>query len=404
MLLPALLVTDPDDARAGQAPRTTRDWVVDVLIFVIAVALGVFMYWLTATQHRTPAPVQNVADIVITVLACVGLWWRRRWPVVLAVLCTLGGVVSGYCVGALIAYMFTVAVHRRFTVTAAVAVLGVVTAVPYNMINPDPTTSFAESMTWTVGIIAVVTAWGMLARARRQLVVSLRDRAERAEEEQQLRADQARRAERTRIAREMHDVLAHRISLLSTYAGALEYRKGGTPEEVASAASVIRASAHQALQDLREVIGVLRADSDPGGDPGEPSERPQPTAADLPGLVDESRAAGSRVTFTSGTDLAEVPSAVGRTAYRIVQEGLTNARKHAPGTAVAVEVGGAAGDGLTVEVRNRLPVGAVRSPIPGAGAGLVGMSERATLAGGRLDCGPTTDGDFSLRAWLPWTP
>ena len=137
-------------------------------------------------------------------------------------------------------------------------------------------------MTWGVVITLAVLAWGMFVRARRQLIVSLRDRAERAEAEQQLRVAQARQLERTRIAREMHDVLAHRISLLSLHAGALEFRPDAPPEEVARAAGVIRASAHDALQDLREVIGVLRAETT-----GEATHRsrPQPTLADLPALV-----------------------------------------------------------------------------------------------------------------------
>ena len=102
-------------------------------------------------------------------------------------------------------------------------------------------------------------------------------------------------------------------------------------------------------------------------------------------------------------DLEAVPDGVGRNAYRIVQEGLTNARKHAQGAAVDVTLDGAAGTGLTVEVRNRLPLGdGAPLPIPGAGTGLIGLSERASLAGGRLEHGRTTGGDFELRAWLPW--
>ena len=158
--------------------------------------------------------------------------------------------------------------------------------------------------------------------ARRQ---SRRERARRAEAEQQLLVEQARHAERTRIAREMHDVLAHRISLLSLHAGALEFRPDAPPEEVARAAAVIRASAHQALEDLRAVIGVLRDGAD-----GEAPQPPQPTLAALPGLLEESRAAGMRLhADVRVADLAAVPDAVGRHALRIVQEALTNARKHA---------------------------------------------------------------------------
>jgi signal transduction histidine kinase len=161
---------------------------------------------------------------------------------------------------------------------------------------------------------------------------------------------------------------------------------------------VIRASAHQALQDLREVIGVLREAPGP-----ERPERPQPTLADLPALVEESREAG--MTVRSALELHEpgsAPAAVGRNAYRIVQEGLTNARKHARGSAVDLTVTGAAGAGLTVELRNPLPVGSPVADIPGAGSGLIGLAERAGLSGGRIEHGRTPAGDYRLWAWLPW--
>src|SRR6185369_13138757 len=154
---------------------------------------------------------------------------------------------------------------------------------------------------------AVVVAWGMFRRSRRQ---AQRERAGRAEAVEQLRVEQIRYAERTRIAREMHDVLAHRISLLSLHAGVLEFRPDAPPEEVARAAGVIRASAHQALEDLREVIGVLREGTAPGEEPPSP---PQPTLAGLPGLLEESRAAGMTLRAEVGVDdLEAVPEVVGR--------------------------------------------------------------------------------------------
>jgi signal transduction histidine kinase len=254
-------------------------------------------------------------------------------------------------------------------------------------------------VTWSFVAQIIIVLWGMVIRSRRHLVVSLRDRAERAESEQQLRVSQARSLERTRIAREMHDVLAHRISLLSLHAGALEIRPDAAPAEVATAAGVIRASAHQALQDLREVIGVLR-DAEPAPD-GTP-ERPQPTLAELAELADESRSAGTRVHLSLAVESTDVPAVTGRTAYRIVQEGLTNARKHAPGAVVRIAVGGAPGSGLTIAIRNPFPAGGVAAIIPGAGTGLIGLAERATLAGGRLTHGQTPENDFLLTAWLPW--
>jgi signal transduction histidine kinase len=243
---------------------------------------------------------------------------------------------------------------------------------------------------------AVVVAWGMFWRGRRQ---TQRERRRRAAAEEQLRVEQIRHAERARIAREMHDVLAHRISLLSLHAGALEYRPDASPEQVARAAAVIRASAHQALEDLRAVIGVLRDGAD-----GAAPQPPQPTLAALPDLLEESRAAGMRLNADVRlTDPAAVPEVVGRHALRIVQEALTNARKHAGPAPVDLRIEGAPGQGLTIEVRNPAPVlTAGAAQIPGAGTGLVGLTERAALSGGHFEHGLDGHGDFRLRAWLPW--
>jgi signal transduction histidine kinase len=172
---------------------------------------------------------------------------------------------------------------------------------------------------------------------------------------------------------------------------------------------VIRENAHLALQDLREVIGVLRA---PVG------ELPQPTLVDVRQLVAESGRAGMRVDLDQEIEGA-VPDLVGRTAYRIVQEALTNARKHAPGADVRVVLTGAPGQGLTVEVANGPPglgtgsadpgprPSGAPSPGPAAnqpGQGLAGLAERVALARGRLEHGPTPSGGWRLTAWLPWPP
>jgi signal transduction histidine kinase len=232
--------------------------------------------------------------------------------------------------------------------------------------------------------------WGLFVRARRELVRSLREQADRA-------GDEARAAERRRIAREMHDVLAHRLSLLSVHAGALELRPDASAEAVAEAAGVIGASARAALEGLRGVIGVLREDGSESL-----TEPPQPTIADLAALVEESRAAGMRITAQIELGDAAPADAVGRTAYRIAQEGLTNARKHAPGAAVTLTVQAADGGDLRVEIRSLAPVAvASASPLPGAGTGLIGLAERVTLAGGELESGVDPAGAFVLRARLP---
>ena len=229
---------------------------------------------------------------------------------------------------------------------------------------------------------AGLVGWGMLLRANRALISSLRDRAERAEADQARRVAEARAAERTRIAREMHDVLAHRLSLLATYAGALAYRPDAPPEQMSRAAEVIRAGAHQALDELREVIGVLRDDEPPGSADGlTDGMRPLPGVADLPRLIEESRAAGMRIEAGGGAwpgdepALSCLPDAAGRTVYRVVQEGLTNVRKHAPGAAARITLDGGPGAGLDVTIASRLaPAGAARRPGGGDGADRAGRA------------------------------
>ena len=241
----------------------------------------------------------------------------------------------------------------------------------------------------------------MFLRARRQLLLTLRERATRAENDQRLHEEQARTAERTRIAREMHDVLAHRISLLALHAGGLEVRPDLPPAKVRETAELMRLTARQALEELRGVIGVLREEA--GQDPAPPAA-PQPTLSDIRRLVEETRLAGARIDLQMAVDPANaVPSALGRDAYRIVQEALTNVGKHASGSTAWVQVTGGPEEGLHVSVRNRKPLRAAAGPaLPGSGAGLLGLQERVALAGGTLVHGPDASGDFVVDAELQW--
>jgi len=279
----------------------------------------------------------------------------------------------------------TVAIYKPWRTSLMVFVANAVGLLVYIQVRHK---ADAEAvMVAAIAIYLAVAGWGLYIRSRRQLLQTLRDRADRAETVARLQAEQAQLRAREEIAREMHDVLGHRLSLLSVHAGALAYRPDASTEEVSGAAEIIRASAHQALQDLREVIGVLRA---PVG------ELPQPTFADLPQLVEGSREAGFPVDLTLDAPGA-LPDHAGRTAYRIVQEGLTNAMKHAPGEKVTISVTGAPGNGLSVEVRNPAP-----NHRRGDGQGLKGLTERAALVDGRLEHGRTPEGEFRLCAWLPW--
>ncbi|GAA4827500.1 histidine kinase [Streptomyces ziwulingensis] len=397
-LLPSALFEElePDTAREGRRPRrTARDWVVDFACFLLAVGIGI------ASADALPdepdlSPAVAVADQWIGAFACAAVWLRRRWPVGLAAAMVPVSFASVTAGGATLVALFTLAVHRPFRHVAWVGGASVAVQPLFYWLRPDPQVPFFLGVLLGVLLTTAVVGWGLLARSKRQLLVSLRDRARRAETEARLRAEQAQRLAREAIAREMHDVLAHRLTLLSVHAGALEFRPDAPRAEVVRAAGVIRESAHEALQDLREIIGVLRAaDTDDAG-------RPQPTLAALEALVTESREAGMKVALAGQVaEPAAVPASVGRTAYRIAQEALTNARKHAPGTEVSVSVAGARGDGLTVVVRNARP-GGPPPHVPGSGQGLIGLTERAALAGGTLEHGPTADGGFEVRARLPW--
>ncbi|GAA3118506.1 sensor histidine kinase [Streptosporangium carneum] len=391
-LLPAVLHGDSAGDRSS-VRRSARDWGVDIVIFLVSAGLGL-LAGLSLGETAAPPPLV-VADQILGAAACALLWLRRRWPVGLALALVPTALVSTVSAGAVVAALFTVAVHRPFKAVVMTGALHVAVLVPVLWWRPDPEMPYLGSLLVSVLFYLLLIIWGMFIRARRQLVLSLRDRAERAEVEAELRVERARHMERERIAREMHDVLAHRLSLLSVHAGALEYRPDIPAGDVVRAAGVIRSGAHQALQDLREVIGVLRL----GGEGTDP-DRPQPTLADLAGLVEESRLAGMEVALDMRvSDPGGAPARLGRNAYRIAQEGLTNARKHAAAARVDVTVAGGPGDGLTVEIRNPTTVG---QAIPGSGTGLIGLTERAELMGGRLDYGTCVDGGFRLSAWLPW--
>jgi signal transduction histidine kinase len=309
-------------------------------------------------------------------------------------LASLACAASGTASGAAMLASVSVATRRRWREIALVGSVGFAAAQFFATWQPG---SNEEPIWLMLSINAVATAamlaWGMYVGSRRELLWTLRHRAERAESEQALRVAQARTNERAQIAREMHDVLAHRISQISMHAGALAFREDLAAPEMRTSAAVIQEKAHEALTDLRGVLGVLR-DAD-----GELTLAPQPTYADLGALVAEARDSGLNVSFDDRVDVAaEVPDAVGRTVFRIVQEGITNARKHAPGSQLSITVTGSPEAGLDVWMTNPLGFG---STTPGAGLGLVGLSERAELRGGRLEH-RREGASFVLHGWIPW--
>jgi signal transduction histidine kinase len=370
---------------ASDEVRGRRERVLDATAYVFAFAIGTAT--LVDTWELHP-PWLRVVAIVVGIVALVSLRRRRTHPAAVGIGIGTVALVIITASGANLVATFNAAVRARGRDLAIVAGLAIAWAVVNPLLYP-PDMSYEFDAGASLLMVCVALGWGLFVRARRQLVRSLEEQAGRA-------GDEAREAERLRIAREMHDVLAHRLSLLSVHAGALEFRPDAPADEVAGAARVIRESAHAALDELRGVIGVLR---ETGSETL--TEPPQPTIADLGALVEESRAAGMRITARIELGDAAPPAAVGRTAYRIAQEGLTNARKHAPGAAVTLTVQAPDGD-LRVEVRTLAPVAVPSAPpLPGAGTGLIGLAERVALTGGELESGVDPEGAFVLRARLP---
>jgi signal transduction histidine kinase len=246
---------------------------------------------------------------------------------------------------------------------------------------------------WLGGAVLVLLpgAIGIYVRTRAQLLAALRERAERAESERELMTKDAVLTERTRIAREMHDAVGHRVSLMALQAGAIEMAADDS-ERVVELARNVQTAGRQALEELRQMVGVLRGGEADGSAP----LGPQPGLDDLARLVDQSRAAGMDVELNAPPAM-DVDPVVGRAAYRIVQEALTNAGKHATGAPVRVTVERPSGQ-LVVRVLSGSGVGA--AAVSG-GFGLVGLAERVRTLGGRLTAEPRLDGGFLVEAVLP---
>lgn len=296
--------------------------------------------------------------------------------------------------------------RRSIAWPVAAVVTYVVGAFVAELLGVDGDPGFAWghlALSLVIPVIALLI--GMIRRRRRENRQRVLAQARMTEAESAAREDRARIAERTRIARDMHDSLSHRLSLIAMHAGALEYRAETDPEDVRESAATIRESAHAAAADLRAVLSVLR----------EEQENTAPRL-DLEELAAEARRAGTPVDITweaplSPADHSRAPTLIAHTLYRIVQEGLTNARKHAPGAPVRVTVSPAR-RAVVLRVSNPgpadpavgTPPGGTEARVPGSGLGLVGLDERVRLVGGTLEVRPAGPGhdEHIITATLPW--
>jgi signal transduction histidine kinase len=246
----------------------------------------------------------------------------------------------------------------------------------------------------TVLVVGLPVLLGLWVGTRGALVASLRQETERLAREQHLQAEQAAARERARIAREMHDVVAHRVGLIALHAGALEVSL--TDPDAAGRAALIHRTSRDALRELRQVLGVLRERTD------EAPLDPQPTLADLDRLVRQSRETGLDASVKVAGERRALPVTVERTAYRVIQEGLTNVHKHAAGATTEVILSYEPSR-LVVTVRNARPEAGPRPELvaEGAGHGLLGLRERVAILGGDFRAEPRVDGGFEVLADLP---
>ncbi|HEY8481278.1 MAG TPA: histidine kinase [Spirillospora sp.] len=374
--------------RWSAAFPTRRSLALDVsLALVLAVGDGLLL-WFADHDFWLPLPVVTASGVVLGLATVV----RRVYPVQLALFLVTFGTITGSGAFSALVILYSLAAYAasRWTVIA-IAVAGYVFSLAFvpATASDDP---FLVQAVFGVAFTAVPVLLGLYMRARTQLLVSLQERAARLEREQHLLAERARGEERARIAREMHDVVANRISVMVVHAGALKAIATRDPERAAETAAVIGEMGRQALEELRHVIGVLRQ-----GEEALPQEAV--TIEHLRELVGQSCAAGLAVDLSIRGEERPMPVAVGRTVYRLVQEALTNVHKHAGTAGTRVDLG-LLPEAVEVEIINEAPVERPDHRLPSGGNGLVGLRERVTALGGAFEAGPL-DGGYRVRARIP---
>jgi signal transduction histidine kinase len=368
-----------------------RDWLTgqidrrgDVALTAVLTAAGLCEVLLEA--HSWP----RIRAAPLVLMVTVPLIWRRRWPLLVTAVVFIGVAISreapyvdGIC-AVVAAYAVGTHEKRRMVGLLELAVLGLVVMAAFGGVLPSIPTFIAPFTlllaSWTVGAFV---------RQGRGKADALAERAHRLETEQRLQLAVAQADERARIARELHDVVAHSVSLMVVQAGAARQVVERTPDRALAALDAVGETGREAMRELRTILGVL-------GD-GDADRDPQPTLADLGAIVATIRDAGLPVGLeVRGTARVLAPG-LELTGYRVVQEALTNALKHSrlSPTRVVIEYGP---QELVVEVLCDGPADSAWSP---AGRGIAGMKERVAILGGRLEAGPGLERGFNVRAWLP---
>ncbi|MEU4142834.1 sensor histidine kinase [Streptomyces parvulus] len=398
-----------EDEALGVEPR--RQWWRLSAAFALGVAVwlatGVVLAW---ERPGDLGDWYRYGDPVVAVGCLVLLLWRRRphRAVIVTAVVLVASTTSAMATGAAFLALVSLSARRRPWEIGGVLVLyggaSVVSAGRFPAERPMEGAGWGLAV-WLLLTAGVLVALGVAVGARRSEVASLRARAEGARTERIALERHARMTERTRIAREMHDVLAHRISLLALQAGALEHSEVLARREDRKLVRGIADASRRVLQELRDILGVLRASTDPGGDARDDAVLTVPSLADVPELVAGARRSGLDIALSVAVS-GEPSEAAARTCYRVVQEGLTNAAKHAPAAPVQVLIDDGADELPDGVVRVRVRTGpssgvATSAALPASGFGLTGLSERVELLGGSLEHGSTSDGGHLLTVCLP---
>ncbi|MEU9171684.1 histidine kinase [Streptomyces sp. NPDC048420] len=410
---------------AKGAPLSRRSVWFDVLLAVLLtfVALVVAARYpgdgpvqMSRIEYGVPAPPRppvlpggrfeepaSAPPWVLVVLSTLPLAARRRFPlsvfaVVLTAALAIGDDASWITVLTCVIGTYTAVMYSRHRAGAmtGLVVAAVLAGVAFRSTEPVlPGWSSPGVVLLVAGVLASVVRFGQrrLAASRRRFA-----ELEQAHEEATRRAVEE---ERARIAAELHDVVTHNVSVMVIQAGAARKVMDAAPERSKEALLAVEAGGRAAMAELRHVMGLLAA-PDTGRRPDCPPDglEPQPGLGQLGGLIDRVRSAGTPVGVSVSLPPEPLPPGVDLTAYRVVQEALTNTIKHAPGAEAVVTVGWS-GDRLEIEV---MDTGGVRDGVPadGNGRGLIGLRERLALYGGELTAGPTLAGGFRIRAEVPW--
>ena len=378
--------------------RSVR-WVWAAAAFVAVVLLAIEWPVLAVLYGLHPA-----AAMVLAMTHSAAVVLTVRWPLVGIAVSSFGSLATmlatfpmaavlpwPWPVTGILAHCLLVALlslrHQWYWVAGGWGAGTVLTALAF-VVTPERTLGGLANGVVLVSVTAGLAMLGVLERLWRQGAIRVQQAEELSAEEAQRRRDLE---ERNRIARELHDVVAHSMSVIHVQASTAQYRKPGIDESVQHEFDDIARSARQALSEMRALLAVLRSDD------AAPTA-PAPMLRDVPGLIETARASGATITESIETG---APATTGMTAYRIVQEGLSNALRHAPGAEIQVRT--AYQDEhrtLTIEVLNSPPRGPL-APAPGSGLGLAGVRERVSALGGTVQAGPTAAGGFRLWAALP---